>query len=276
MSDNTPTGRITPIDTTVASTARVYDAMLGGKDNYEVDRINRDQLLEVAPELKDMTQDHREWLIRVTRFMAGNAGLSQFIDCGSGLPSAENTHEAAQRLNPDAEVVYVDIDPIVLAHGRALLEENSRTRFIQGDLTRPTELLADPVLGKHIDWNTPLGLIQIGTMHHVTDEQQPLDVMAAYVDALPSGSFVAISHFYNPRDGSELSKLAERLEKAFLGGSIASGRFRTYDEIDALFSGLEYVDPGLSVLADWWPDGPRNEPLADVQRLILGGVARKP
>jgi hypothetical protein len=264
------------IDTTVASNARVYDAMLDGKDNYEVDRVVRDQLIDAAPNIQNVTRDNREWLIRVTRFLAGEAGIGQFIDCGSGLPSTENTHQVVQRLDREAQVVYVDNDPIVLAHGRALLEENDRTHFCPADFTCPDELLVDPVVTKYIDWDEPIALLQLATMHHLADAELPHNVMAAYVDALPSGSYVALSHFYDPADGSELADLAQRLEKILLTSTMASGRFRTHDEIAAFFDGLELLPPGLTCLADWWPDGPRSGPLPDVQRLILGGLGRKP
>lgn len=175
------------IDTNVASIARVYDAMLGGKDNFDVDRVIRDQIRELAPESIVAAQDGRDFLLRVTRYLAREIGVDQFLDCGSGLPTAENTHQIAQNVNPEARVVYVDNDPVVLAHGRALLGENDRTHFVPGDLAQPQELLAERAVTANIDFSRPLALYQVGTLHHVSDEQRPGEIMAEYVDALPSG-----------------------------------------------------------------------------------------
>lgn len=264
------------IDTTKASIARVYDAFLGGKDNYAVDQAVYQKVLQVTPQAADYAKDNRSWLIRAVRFLVANAGIDQFLDCGSGLPTAENVHHAAQRINPEATVVYVDIDPVVAAHGRALLEENEHTHFIAGDLTKPAELLKDPVVTQHLDFTRPLALIQCGTMHHVSDGQNPRQIMADYIDALPSGSFVGLTHFIDPADGSEHSQLAKDVEAAFLASSMGTGWFRTPDEIKALLNGLELIDPGLVILADWWPDGPRINALPECSNTIAGAVGRKP
>jgi hypothetical protein len=262
------------LDPTVASIARVYDCALGGKDNYEVDRAVVERLRAVAPETESMARDHRRFLIRVTRFVAAQTGVSQFLDLGSGLPTAENTHQAAQRINPDARVVYVDNDPTVVAHGRALLEENELTRFAAADITRPDQVLTDPTVLQHLDFDEPIALFQLGTLHHYVGEPGPAEIMKAYVEALPSGSYVALSHFFDPED--EDSGLARRMEEVFVHSPLGSGVFRTRDEIAAMFPGLELVEPGLSLLADWWPDGPRLQPLLTEQRCILGAVGRKP
>lgn len=263
------------IDTTQPSIARVYDAFVGGKDNYEVDRAVMQQLVQIAPEAAQTGRLCRQWLIRTVRFMAGHAGISQFLDCGSGLPTAENTHQAAQRINPEAHAVYVDNDPMVAAHGRALLEENERTHFTVADLTKPEELLNDPVVVKNIDFDQPIGLIHCNTVHHVPDEAKPGEVMAAYIDALPSGSYVALCHLYNPSDGSELAELAEDCQSRFMS-LMGSCHFRSRPEIMSYFGDLELVEPGLTELFNWWPDGPRITPPAPGDHLLLGGVARKP
>jgi SAM-dependent methyltransferase len=272
-------GRVpTAVDTTVPSIARVYDAVLGGKDNYAADQKVRDGLLAAAPEIQAMAIDNREWLIRVVSYLASpvrGPGLDQILDCGSGLPTAENTHDAAHRVNPEARVVYVDNDPVVIAHGRALLEDDRNTRFVAADFTEPEKVLADHTTSGHLDLTRPVGVLLVGVLHHVSDEQDAPDIVRRYLDLLPAGSYVAISHFLNPADGSRLADLATRLEEVFLHGA-ESGRFRTHDEIRAMFGDLEMLDPGLSLLAQWWPDGPRTVPLRDVERLIVGGVARKP
>jgi hypothetical protein len=264
------------VDPTRASIARVYDAMLGGKDNYDIDRAVKKELLKVAPELETIARDNREWLIRVTRFLVGTAHLEQIIDCGSGLPAAENTHEAAARLNPDTKVVYVDNDPVVAAHGRALLEGGKNGFFATADFTRPDEVFAHDTVTTHIDLTHPTGLMHVSTLHHVPDELDPAAIMRNYIDRLPSGSYVAITHFYDPQDDGPLSTLAAKLQDIMVNGPMGSGYFRTRDEITAMFDGLEFVEPGIARLPEWWPDGPRTTALLDVQNLILGGVARKP
>jgi S-adenosyl methyltransferase len=263
------------IDTTTPSIARVYDAFLGGKDHYEVDRRVYEEILKIAPESPAAGREARAWLIRVVRFLAATAEIDQFLDCGSGLPTAENTHQAVQRINAEAQVVYVDNDPMVAAHGRALLEENDRTHFVVADLREPEELLSHADVTKYLDFSRPIGLIHSNTIHHVADEYRPHEVMAKYVDALPSGSYVAISHLHNPDDGSpqaELAKVAEAKYMAMMG----TCHFRTREQIARLFTGLEFVEPGLTYLFDWWPDGPRMRPPSDGDHLLLGAVARKP
>jgi len=263
------------IDTTKASVARVYDAFLGGKDNYEVDREVFRRVQQAAPEARLLAWDNRSFLIRVTRFIAGETGVTQFLDCGSGLPTAENTHQVAQRIQPDARVVYVDNDPIVLAHGRALLEENDQTHFSAADIFEPREVINDEIVRKHLDFSQPIALFQLGTLHHYDGERSPGDIMQEYIDGLPSGSYVALSHFFDP-ESSEHSELAMRMEQIFLHSPMGSGVFRTHTEIESMFPGLELVEPGLTRCADWWPDGPRVKPLDQVSHCIVGAVGRKP
>jgi hypothetical protein len=263
------------IDTTKANIARVYDAFLNGKDNYEIDRevLRRVQL--VTPEAAQLAWDNRNFLIRATRFIASQTGVTQYLDCGSGLPTAENTHQVAQRLAPESRVVYIDNDPIVIAHGRALLEENELTHFVSADIFQPEQILGNELVRAHLNFTEPIALFQLGTIHHYAGERSPADIMRTYIDALPSGSYVAITHFFDPENG-EHSPLARRLEEAFLHSSMGTGLFRTRAEIEALFTGLELVEPGITRCADWWPDGPRLRPLDPVQHCIVGGVGRKP
>jgi SAM-dependent methyltransferase len=276
MSDaHTPEVRPVHIDTTKASIARVYDAFLGGKDNYEIDRETVRRVRRVAPEAGLMAWDNRQFLIRVTRFIAGQTGITQFLDCGSGLPTAENTHHVAQRIQPEARVVYLDNDPVVLAHGRALLEENNQTYFSDADIFDPASVLNDEIVCSKLDFSQPIALFQLGTLHHYDDERSPGDIMQELIDALPSGSYVAVSHFYDPEDG-ELSELARRMEQVFLHSPMGTGVFRTRSEIESMFPGLELVDPGLTRCVDWWPDGPQLQPLQPVQHCIVGAVGRKP
>jgi SAM-dependent methyltransferase len=264
------------IDTTKACIARVYDAFLNGKDNYEIDREVVRQTEQVCPEAGKMAWDNRSFLIRVTRFIASQTGITQFLDCGSGLPTAENTHQIAQRIQPDARVVYIDNDPIVLAHGRALLVENDQTHFSAADIFEPSQIINDEVVRKYLDFSQPIALFQLGTLHHYDGERSPQSIMAEYIDALPSGSYVAISHFLDPETTPELSQLARKVEQAFLHSPMGSGVFRTRAEIEGMFPSLELVEPGLVRCADWWPDGPHIKPLDPIQHCIAGAVGRKP
>jgi len=262
------------IDVTKASVARVYDAFLNGKDNYEIDREVLRSIERVAPEATRLGWDNREFLIRATRFIAGQTGITQYLDCGSGLPTAENTHQVAQRISPDARVVYVDNDPVVLAHGRALLEENDQTHLISADIFQPGEVLGNEVVRRHLDFTEPIALYQCGTMHHYTGDRHA-EIMAAYIDALPSGSYVVLSHFYDP-ETPEFSPLARKMEDIFLHSPMGSGVFRTRAQIEGMLAGLDLVEPGLVRCADWWPDGPRVQPLFPVQHCIAGAIGRKP
>ena len=262
------------IDVTKASVARVYDAFLNGKDNYEIDREVLRRIQRVAPEATQLGWDNREFLIRSTRFVAAQTGITQYLDCGSGLPTAENTHQVAQRIRPDARVVYVDNDPVVLAHGRALLEENDQTHLISADIFEPREVLGDPVTRQHLDFTEPIALYQCGTMHHYTGSRYA-EIMQEYVDALPSGSYVVLSHFLDP-ETEEFSPLARKMEEIFLHSPMGSGVFRTREQIMSMLPGLELVEPGLVLCADWWPDGPRVKPMAPVQQCIAGAIGRKP
>ena len=263
------------VDPSRASIARVYDAFLGGKDNYEVDRQVRDKVLEAAPEARDLAFENREFLIRACRFLASQTDIYQFLDCGSGLPTAENIHQVVQRINPDARVVYIDNDPVVLAHGRALLEENDDTHFVSADIFQPREILDNELIRKYIDFTRPLAFLQLGTLHHYEGgSDAPAAIMREFIDALPSGSYVAISHFLDPEN--EHSTVARKMEEVFRHSPMGSGTFRTMPEIEALFDGLELVDPGVVRCADWWPDGPRIGELNQCQHCIAGAVGRKP
>lgn len=262
----------TYIDTTVPSTARVYDAALGGKENYEVDRQLLATIDERVPEVRQGAVVNREFLWRACEFLARETGIDQFLDCGSGLPTAENVHQVVQRHNPHAQVVYVDNDPIVTAHGRALLEDNELTRFAGADIFHPPELLAHEAVQTHIDWTRPLVLLQVATLHFCGND--PAGVMRRYIDALPSGSYVVFSHTCDP--DNEYHETAKQIERTYAATSSGAMHFRTRDEIAAMLTGLELLEPGLVKASDWWPAGPRQHPLQPVEHCILAAVGRKP
>jgi hypothetical protein len=265
------------IGTTKASIARVYDCFLGGKDNYEVDRRVFEQVDKIAPQLKRVARDHRDWLVRVTRYLAGPLGIDQFLDCGAGLPTAENTHQVAQRANTQARVLYVDNDPIVAAHGRALLEDNEYSRLVMTDLTKPDEVFDNPVVSEFLDFDRPIALIQCSTIHHVSDADGPHDIMKRYRELLPAGSYLALTHFFDPEDDDTGTALARYIEEVFTkDNSMGSGYFRKQAEIEAFFGDLELLPPGVTRLNDWWPDGPSLRPHTAEDEIVIGGVARKP
>jgi SAM-dependent methyltransferase len=261
------------VDTTRASIARVYDAALNGKDNYEIDREVLRQVATVAPQVKDLAWSNRNFLVRACRFLAGQVGITQYLDCGSGLPTAENTHQVVQRLKPEAKVLYIDNDPVVLAHGRALLEENDNTLFVSADIFEPDEVLGRDEVREFLDFNKPIAVIQNGTLHHYIGDEAP-EIMRKYVDAVVPGSYTVIAHFFDPQT-PEHSEIARKMEEKFTHSPMGSGVFRTRDELLELFPGQELVPPGLVLCDDWWPDGPRVKPLNQVEECIAGAVGRK-
>jgi trans-aconitate methyltransferase len=269
------------VDVTRPSIARVYDLFLGGKDNYESDRVLYRQIMEIAPEIPEWARENRRWLTRVVTWLAREARIEQYLDCGSGLPTAQNTHQIAQGINPSATVVYVDNDPSVIVHGQALLVNNDRTSFAAADLTDPAAVLADPAVTDAFDPTRPIALVQALVLHHIQDTDEAREIVAAYVDALPSGSYLAISHASNPRDGSEAAELSTAIEEKFKA-SFQSLNFRTPEEIASLFDGLELLEPGVVRLFDWWPPGSEHDDDSaeglrpDASLILYGGLARKP
>ncbi|MFR9721824.1 SAM-dependent methyltransferase [Streptomyces sp. MS19] len=268
--NGTPDGGTAPeIDLSRPSIARVYDAVLGGKDNYEVDRVVADEVRRNMPHISDVGWYNRAALGRMVGHLASDAvGIDQFIDLGAGLPTLENTHQVAQRQNPDARVVYVDNDPIVLAHGRALLEENDRTAVVTADLRDPAAVLGHPGVQRLIDFSKPVGVMLVGILHHLHDDEGPQGVVTAYMDAVPPGSHLVLTCFC---DTGPEARAVEVTMLDFLG----TGRFRTIEEITAYFDGLELLDPGVVSLPLWRPDSPVALPLDVAQELMAGGVARK-
>jgi hypothetical protein len=249
---------------------------LGGKDNYEVDRAAFEQVRRVASRQGDVSRMNRRWLHRVTRYLAGTAGVDQFVDIGAGLPTVVNTHEVAQLENRVARVVYVDNDPLCAAHGRAMLAQNASTHFVCGDLLEKGTLLENGEVLGYLELDRPVGLIVCGLLHHLDDALDPAGVMRDYIERLPRGSYVAISHFWDPaEEDPELHRLAARLQRAFVDGGLGSGWYRTREQIRAYFCGLELLEPGLAHLDDWWPSGPALQ-ARPPEALMLGGVGYKP
>ncbi|TDC61529.1 SAM-dependent methyltransferase [Micromonospora sp. KC207] len=264
------------VDTTRPSIARVYDYYLGGKDNFAVDRQAAQMAMQVTPDGQEAGHACRAFLRRAVRYLAAEAGIRQFLDLGSGLPTQGNVHEIAHGVDPDARVVYVDNDPMALAHGRALLSDARTTTVIGADVRQPEELLEQLNEQKLIDFDQPVGLLLLAILHHLNDDDDPLGVARRLIAALPSGSYLAISHFHDPGEAQpEVSQRARAVEKVF-NETLGTGRWRTREEIMGFFGDLELLPPGLVPLAEWHPDAEEIPRQTTTYHTIVGGVARKP
>jgi hypothetical protein len=263
------------VDTTKPNVARVYDYLLGGKDNFAVDREVAEMSLRVMPDSRRGPRSNRAFLRRVVRYLAAEVGIRQFLDIGSGLPTRGNVHEIAQEVAPHVRVVYVDNDPMVLAHARALLG-GDHTAVVTADIREPDSVLKHPVVGGLIDFDRPVGLLMFAILHHVNDAEDPGGIAAAFREAVPPGSHLAISHFHNPGgarpEDAEMARLGEEL----FNTSFGTGRWRTPEQIGSYFGDWELLEPGVVPMPEWRPDldGVRKKDLT--HHLFVGGVARKP
>ena len=257
------------IDLSKPSIARVYDYVLGGKAHFEIDRRAANAFINIVPEAPLIARDNRNFLRRAVRHLVGEAGIRQIIDIGSGLPTAGNVHELAQAIDPSVRVVYVDKDPIVLTHARALLGENETTTVITADLLDADAVLDDPATRELIDLDQPYAIIVAGIIHHLSDAQDPAGIVAALKARLPVGGYLLLTHFLDDDEPR-----ARELERAFIEGGLGTGRFRTWPELREYFAGLEMVEPGLVYANEWHPDEltPADSP---VHTLYAGGVGRR-
>ena len=258
---------IPAIDTTRAHPARIYDYWLGGKDNFAVDREAAELALSAYPDLAKAVQSNRAFLGRAVRFLTGE-GVRQFLDVGTGIPAADNTHEVAQREAPDSRIVYVDNDPIVLLHAQALLKSTPEGAcdYIQADLRDPDAILA--AAARTIDFGRPVALMLLAVLQFILDEQDPYGLVSQLVAALPSGSYLVISHptdDFNPNKGESMKVYNERsADQAVVRDKAATTRF---------FDGLELLEPGVVPVARWRPD---SDLTAARPSSMWCGVARKP
>jgi O-methyltransferase involved in polyketide biosynthesis len=254
------------IDTTVPHSARIWNYWLGGKDNYPVDREAGEAFLKVYPGMAAEARANRQFLARGVTYLVTEAGMRQFLDIGTGLPTADNTHEIAQRLNPQCRVVYVDNDPLVLAHARALLTSTPEgvTDYVDADLHDPDEIVA--AAAKILDFSAPIALILSGIMGHIDDDEGPHAIVSRLMDRLPSGSYLML------QDGTTVSQAnADALEDYNSSGAIPYN-LRTPEEIVRYFDGLELAEPGVLPIQQW-RTGPGAEALDEVN--TFGGIGRK-
>ena len=268
-------GRARDIDVSVPNLARIYDYWLGGKDNFTADRVAAIESAAAIPELPLLARENRTFLGRAVRFCVG-AGVTQFLDIGSGLPTADNTHEVAGRAAPEVRTVYVDVDPVVVSHARALLA-TPLTRAVRGDLTQPGEVLAAAEETGLIDFARPVAVLLGAVLHHVPDEAGPAGAVAAYRDAMAPGSCLVISHAQlapgHVAGREPLSELGQELIDSWRGAQKGNGT-RTRDEIAAFFGDLTLAEPGLTEVWAWRP-APGAATVHTGALTILGGVARK-
>ncbi len=258
------------IDVNTPSVARLYDYYLGGKDTFPADRRAAEEVLSILPEVRIAARENRAFLGRAVRFLA-RAGIDQFLDIGTGLPTQGNVHEVAHEITPDARVAYIDYDPIVLAHARALLRgAKGEITVASGDLRQPEEILHSPEVCKHLDFSKPVAVLLVAIMHFITEADDPRRILTTLRDALPSGSYLVLSHgTYDTHveAAAKGSKVYERANSPLV--------LRSRAEIRELFEGVELVSPGLVWLPEWRPD---DFPLYDdpAQSLAVCGVGRKP
>ncbi|WP_207946051.1 SAM-dependent methyltransferase [Actinomadura sp. 7K534] len=258
------------IDTSVPHSARIWNYWLGGKDNYPVDRAAGDQYLETFPGVVDVARASRLFLTRSVRYLAGEAGIRQFLDVGTGLPTVDNTHEVAQRVAPDARVVYVDNDPLVLVHARALLTSTREgvTDYVEADLHDPAHILK--VAERTLDLGRPVALILSGIMGHVPDGDEARSIVRALLEPLPSGSYLSLN------DGSSVfaGDAIEDAQEDYNEGGAVPYQLRSPEEIGRFFEGLELVEPGLVSCPLWRPESTTLETPEPVD--AFGAVGRKP
>jgi S-adenosyl methyltransferase len=260
-----PTG----VNGTIPNVARMYDYALGGKDNFAVDREVMEQLYAVVPYGPRPALENREFLGRAVRFLAG-AGIRQFLDLGSGLPTQGNVHEVAHAVAPDARVIYVDYDPVAIAHSRALLSGDDRATAIQADLRQPEDVLGRPEVTRLIDFSQPVAVLLVAMLHLLTDEEDPAGILARFDRRMVPGSYLVLSHITSHEQPPELvmhlTKVFEQAREPMVP--------RSKEEILSFFDGYDLVEPGLVEAPDWRPD--QTGVGAELPTgLVLAGVGRK-
>lgn len=255
--------------TDVSHSARTWNYWLGGKDYHPVDKEVGDQVLSFVPELPRSAREDRRFLARAVRFLAGEAGIRQFLDVGSGLPTADNTHEIAQRVDPSCRIVYVDHDPLVLAHSRSLLTSTPEgaTAYIEADARDPEALLA--AAARTLDFGRPVAITMLGVLNFVTDDDEALSVVRRLLAAVPSGSHLVVSHPTTEVDGEAMTAAVEYWNRE---GSLPM-TLRTRAELGRFFEGVEVLEPGIVSCPRWRPDTTDGQ-VADVTH--FAGVGRKP
>lgn len=257
-------------DPEVAHTARVYDWWLGGKDNYEADRIAGARSEEVFPTVRVTARQNRDFMLRAVRFLAAQ-GIRQYLDIGTGIPTVPNLHQAVQEIMPSARVVYADNDPLVLTHAQALMTSTpeGRTTYIRADVRQPGSILSAPELTSTLELSQPVAVSLIAVMHFVEDRYDPYGVVEQLMAAVPRGSYLVMTHA-TPDLGPEMAEVQRVYHESGM-----PGRIRTRAEFARFFDGLEWVEPGLTTPHRWRPDGMAPPAGMDRRVQFYAGVARK-
>jgi hypothetical protein len=254
------------VDPTIPSAARIYDYLLGGKDNYAVDRAAADHVLSVAPDQRRLARENRAFAVRAVRVLA-DAGIRQFIDLGTGFPTSPSVHEVARRADPSARVVYIDYDPIVYTHNTALLASDHQVVSVHSDIRQPEVILDHPDVRRLIDFDQPVGLLCVAVLHLVSDAEDPGRIVAQFRDRMSPGSFLVLSQFASESDPEAMAGL-----RSVARGTPVETYFRPEDQILRYFDGFELLDPGLTAVQEW-----RQDKITAPTRLrIAGAVGRKP
>ena len=256
------------LNTAVPQTARIWNYWLGGKDNFPVDRQVGDQILEAFPAIVENARASRAFLARTVRYLAGDAGVRQFLDVGTGLPTADNTHQVAQRVAPESRIVYVDNDPIVLTHARALLTSTpeGRTAYVDADLRDPDKLLQEAA--RTLDFTQPIAIMLMGILGHIEDDDQARSIVNHLVDAVPSGSYLTMN------DGTDTSEEVVEAGRIWNQSANPTYHLRSPDRIARFFEGLELVEPGVVSPPRWRPEPSPSGLPAEIDSFC--GVGRKP
>jgi hypothetical protein len=258
------------IDTGKANIARVYDWWLGGDHNFRADQDAARAMIAVEPNARGIARANRAFLGRAVRFLAGEAGIRQFLDIGSGIPTQNNVHQVAQDVAPGARVVYADVDDVAVAHSKLILDGQSDAAVIQADLRDPARILADPETQLLLDFTQPVAVLLAAVLHFIPDDDSPEQLVATLRDALPPGSYLVISHACSdPRP-----ELLSAFETVYKSKVAAQGRARTSAEIARFFDGFNLIDPGLAWAPLWRPDRPEDVPEDPEKYWFLSGVGQ--
>jgi hypothetical protein len=260
------------IDVSRPHSARMYDYFLGGKDHFAADRETAEKAMRSWRSVRTAVRENRAFLGRAVRYLAREAGIRQFLDIGTGLPSTDNVHEVAQAVAPDTRVVYVDNDPIVLAHAKALLTgtPEGRTAYIHADLREPEKILVHPSTRAILDFEQPIALMLVAILHFLTDEDDPRTMVRTLMNALPPGSHLVASHVTPEHDPDGVGGL----ERSYRAGGVPAQPRRAAEFTDLAFDGLELIEPGVALVSEWRPERTGPGPSA-AEVSWYGGVARK-
>jgi hypothetical protein len=259
------------LDTSKANIARVYDYWLGGNHNFRADQDAARSLTALEPNARAIMRANRAFLGRAVRFLAGEAGIRQFLDIGSGIPTEQNVHEVAQAAAPGSRVVYVDNDEVAVAHSRLMLQDDPDATIIQADLREPGKILADPETQLLLDFGRPVAVLLVAVLHFIPDSEDPPQILATLREAMAPGSYLVICH--SCRDARpEMASAAETAYRRQVAGQL---RTRTREEILAFFDGFTLVEPGLVYMPEWRPDSPEDVPENPREFWALVGVGRR-